>query len=283
LIALECSVVNGDSYFDALYLILFASNVLIAAVSVKRAITARRTGTVLLAAVCFAIPFVMIGLLIGLPPGIRLSRLIEINTIKYIGMVFGGLELLMGSLFITINKARKAIATHKKRLLLLVGFVDLLLIFFGYYLYQVMFGYPGTDFSFEVFLAVMSALTISLFPFAGIGTLLLAVTGREMSRRTLRIALIPGSMIALVMVVNLLGSIGWEFIYWTRSGQAMGLQFLFDGRLMVMATVVMAVATVIALAALKQGFEALTVPLAFAGEAAQPLPPQVIPPQVLGK
>jgi len=166
--------IAGHSYFDGLYLALFASNVLIAAIYVKRAIAARRTRIVLLVAICLAIPFIIMGLDIARWPHLIFLPAQIIATFRYILMLFGGLELLMGSVLITITKGWQAIATHKKRLLLFVVFVNLLLILFGYYLYQSFFDMAGglSLSSLNVFFAVLEYMAISLFPFFGFGTLL---------------------------------------------------------------------------------------------------------------
>ena len=276
--------IAGHSYFEGLYLVLFASNVLIAAIYVKRAIAARRIRMVLLAAICFAIPFIITGLDMAEWQRILFLPSQIITTFRYILMLFGGLELLIGSVLITITKAREAIAEHKKRLLLFVVFVTLLLILFVNYLYHSFFDVPGGLYlsSLKVFSVMLEYMVVSLFPFLGIGTLLLAVTSGEMSKRALRVALIVASLITVAMVMNLLAVSSWEFIYWVQRATLVTAPWSsFDGRLLTIPTVAMAMATGIALVAFRQGFVALTTPSITNREAEQSQPPQMLPPQTL--
>jgi DNA-binding PadR family transcriptional regulator len=246
--------INGSFY---LRLVLFASNVLVAIVAVKRAIAAKRIriGIILLAAMCFVvIPFIILrpfaSLLITLPLEILNGSIhgggdiFTFTPLWYSFYVFAGLELLMGCLFLTIIKGITAIATHKKGPLLVCTFVAFMLILLEYWFYVYYF------ISLNDFTNSMSGL----LPFAGAGALLLTVTTIKMNQRNLRIALVLASLLVLGITVNLLGTFLWTIFSWGDLVKAIGPWFFFDGRYPLMATVVLVFTTIFAIAALKYSF-----------------------------
>ena len=262
------------SYKQFLYMVLFTSNVLIAIIAAKRAIVARhiRAGTVLLAVVCFiVVPFILLHPYVEqliIFPFERLSNgSTEFLWISF--YVFVGLELLMECVFLTISRSIAAVTVYKKKIVffIIILILELFLVYCSY----------------KYSIVLLEILPI-LLPFAGIGALLLVITNINMNRRNLGIALVLASLLVLGMVIDLLGSIGWIIFSWSHMVQMMGPWFFFNIRYPLIATIVLAVTMIFALAALKYGFSALkashntsvaSVKNALIDKAEQALPPQM--------
>ena len=274
-------LVTRNSNFYGLILLLFASGISFVILSIKRAIATRQKGTLLLATACFAIPFVTLGMLIfqALHLDIRIAypyvSAYIIGIIRGDFLVFGGLLLIMGCLFLTIIRAKEAFTTHKKKLLFLIGLIDLLLIVLGYYLYQVISagGPPLVDAT--TFFVQIGGLAMFLFPYAGIGLLLLSIVNSTMSKRMLRIALIPATGITLAMIVNLLASLTWEIIHWSQKVQVMNFSFLFAERFSIIPLLGLATAVIFAITALRYGFMSLFATPTAVEESLPPLQQQM--------
>jgi DNA-binding PadR family transcriptional regulator len=118
------------------------------------------------------------------------------------------LELLAGTLCITIMKIREAIVTRQKGLLLLTLYISLLmplsLFLFMAYLHH----WPLTLSAF-----VYQPMIDYLIPFTSLGTLLLTVAKGEMNKKRFSPLLVPAGILTLIMAMNLIHSVSWAIAH----------------------------------------------------------------------
>lgn len=167
------------------------------------------------------------------------------------------LELLIAILCITIIKIREAIVARQKGLLLLTLCISLLMPLSNFLFLTYILGWPLTlaTFAYPEMLGY-------LIPFASLGTLLLTIANGEMSKKTFSRALVPATILTLIMAMNLVASIVWDLAHgilenlWAFDPTPIipfGVHWKYNAPLVVNA-IVMAVAVGIALFALLRGF-----------------------------
>ena len=191
-----------------------AITALVIVVALAWAVTTRRIWVMLLTAVVFAVPVAAVAWLS--------SRLWLGSSFAYpVPLTFltivGELEAIMGMAFLSIVKGAQAISTQAYRRLGVIISVDLLLILLGTYLVKdlALFtsgGYaplpvlPIQDtiqYSFQYTFDLLGLLG-SLWPFATVGMLALAMLGSDLSAPLWWVALVIGGLLTVLMVATLM-------------------------------------------------------------------------------
>ena len=173
------------------YGLLFFISVLVTLVWMRRIIAARRIGTALITAACFAIPVILT------PP--LYNSVSPFFRSSYTLVIYGGLELLMGIVFLTILKVQQAITTRRKGMLFLIILIDSLLILRGA---DFLLSSP-LAFFWQIFPFSFTDLTSNLFPFTAVGMLLLVLPGSDFGKWIRRFTFVPVSLVTLIMMAYL--------------------------------------------------------------------------------
>lgn len=211
--------VTGDSLLTVSDLVmqmtLLASNLFFIVLLVKQAKGVERKHVVLLSIPClvlfFALPLVpLLGISASLatlnnPSGWSmeaesLNQMVELYQWSF-RLLWPYLALLISSLFIAMLKIREVTSVSRKQWLFLV---------MAFYLILPVSRMLWLSSSVQIPSNILPVSSVALGtvltyfpPFAALGTMLLAVASTERSKRMWRIALIPATMLSLVMLVKL--------------------------------------------------------------------------------
>jgi hypothetical protein len=197
---------------------LLASNLFFIAVLVKQAKGARRKRFVLPAVLClvllFALPLLpLLGVYastatltnpsgIILPVAVRpLDQIVELYKWSF-RLLCPLLTLLISSLFIAIIRIREVITAPRKQWLLLATMFYLILPIGRMLLLNSSVQIPSTI---SPISTIILGTALTYFPpFAGLATMVLAIASNEGSKRMWRIALLPATVLSLVMLTKLI-------------------------------------------------------------------------------
>ena len=216
------SGVSSNSLLSASDLVmqvtLLASNLFFIALLVKQAKRARRKHFVLPAALCLVL-FLILPLvpLLGVsastttltnPAGTILS--VEVRPFDQIvefykrsfGLLWPLLGLLMSSLFVAIIRIREVMTAQRKQWLLLMAMFYLILPIGRMLWLNNSVQIPSTILPISA--EVLGTALTYFPPFAGLATMVLAVANNEGNKRMWRVALLPATALALVMLAKLI-------------------------------------------------------------------------------
>lgn len=244
---------------------LLVSNLFFIALLVKQAKGATRKRFLLPGALClilfFALPLVPS---LGVPaPTTTLSnisgtivseevrpfdRIVELYTWSF-RLLWPLLALLMSSLFIAIIKIREVMTTQRKQWLILTAMFYLVLPIGRMLWLNNSVQIPSTILPIS---AVVLGTALTYFPpFAGLATMVLAVANNEGNRRMWRVALLPATVLSLVMLAKLTMTLVTLSLIWRLASPWNDSLSVLT---LITMSLVMFTAAAIALIALMRGF-----------------------------
>jgi hypothetical protein len=212
-----------DNEPPLLPLLFFAVTALVVIASLWWAVRQRHPGVMAFAVSCFALPVAAVSRLLQQPPDV-LFWLHGFNSPLGQLSIFVELEALMGVVFLSVVKGRRANATGRYGLLSLVVGVDLFLILVFVYLTQTDALVPQEvrailpSGSLEIQLQLLG-LAGNMLPFVALALVVLSVGGSDLSGRILPLVVSGATFVTAVMVICLLLFVvgvlsGWQWGGW---------------------------------------------------------------------
>ena len=249
------SLVIANGCWQFLFLLLVVGNLFILINYVRQAIVARQRGRLLLAAICFVLPIIIIELIPDFAFDIQYGFGSFLDTLSRIVAA----ELLLGNFVLLIAKLRDAIGTRKFRLSFFILLTNILFfvvpaLFSVYYFY--LYTFPPNQappFGLSTLADFGTNLWWVQAPFAALATAVLFITTTQLNRRAARVVFVFAALITLTMVVHTVASLTWD-VNNLAQGQIEGRWIVS----LVATAIVSLVAVGTVIIALRKGFVALT-------------------------
>ena len=249
------SLVIAENSAQFLFLLLVLSNLFILISYVRQAIVARQRGRLLLAAICFVLPIIIIEMIPAFAFDIRYG----FWSLYYTVVQIIGAELLLGNVVLLVSKLRASITTGRFRLAFFIILTELLFFVVPALLHLSYFNvytYPPNQappFGLSTVATFGAILWEGQAPFAALATLVLFITCTQLTKRAARAVFVFAGLVMLTMVLHIIASLIW-YVNQLVQGQIRDSWIVS----LVTTAIVSLVAIGIALVALRKGFVALT-------------------------
>ncbi len=206
------SLVIAEICSQFLFLLLVLSNLFILISYVRQSMEARRRGRLLLAAVCFVLPIVIIEMIPAFAFDIHYGFWSLWDTLSQVVAA----ELLLGNFVLTIAKLKDAISTRRFRLSFFILLTNVLFfvvpaLFSLHYFY--IYTFPPNQappFGLSTLADFGTTLWWGQAPFAALATLVLFVTCTQLTRRAARAGFVFAGLTTLTMILHTIASLTWD-------------------------------------------------------------------------